>query len=62
MENINILKKREFLKPGKNNREEIMNFVSFWVKYMKQVSDKEWSKQQNFLINSIIPSFRDRKA
>ena len=54
-------KKRKFLKPGKNNQEELMNFVIFWADYMKSVSDKEWSKQQNFLINSLIPNLEIRK-
>lgn len=47
-------KKRIFLKPGKNNQEERLNFVKFWVKYIKTHSDKEWSEQQNMLINSQI--------
>ena len=46
--------KRIFLKPGKNNKEDRLNFVKFWVKYIKTHSDKEWSKQQNMLINSQI--------
>ncbi len=47
-------KKRIFLKPGKNNREERINFIKFWVEYIKTHSDKEWSKQQNMLIDSQI--------
>lgn len=46
--------KRIFMKPGKTNKEDRINFVKFWVKYMRAHSDKEWSKQQNFLINSVV--------
>ena len=49
-----IADRRVFLKPGKDNKEERINFVKFWVQYIKSHSDKEWSKQQNFLINSVI--------
>ena len=47
-------KKRIFLKPGRNNKEERLNFVKFWVDYTKKNSDKKWSRQQNMLINSQI--------
>lgn len=47
-------KKRIFLKPGKDNKEERLNFVEFWVDYIKTHSDKEWSKQQNVIIDSQI--------
>jgi len=46
--------KRIFLKPGKNNREERLNFVKYWVDYIKTHSDEDWSSQQNILINSQI--------
>ena len=49
-----MAKKRIFLKPGRNNKEERINFIKFWVNYMKTHSDKEWSDQQNILINSQI--------
>jgi len=47
-------KKRIFLKPGRNNKEERINFVKFWANYVKTHSDKKWSRQQNVLINSLI--------
>ena len=46
--------KREFMKPGKNDHEDKINFIKFWVNYMKTHFDKEWSKKQNVLINSVI--------
>jgi hypothetical protein len=46
--------KREFLKPGEDNEEERINFIKYWVNYIKTHSDKEWSKQQNVVINSQI--------
>ena len=50
--------KRIFLKPGKNNKEDRLNFVKYWVEYIKTHSDKEWSKQQNMLINSQIKNIK----
>ena len=49
-------KEKKFMKPGKTNKEDRLNFVEFWVNYMKSHSDKEWSNQQNILINSLIKS------
>ena len=48
--------KREFMKPGKTNKEDRLNFVKFWAKYVKTHKDKEWSRQQNVLINSQLQS------
>jgi len=47
---------RVFLKPGKTNQEERMNFVIYWANYVKTHSDKAWSEQQNILINSQLQS------
>ena len=49
-----LKEKRKFLKPGKTNKEERRNFIKFWVNYMKTHTDKEWSDQQNTIINSQI--------
>lgn len=46
--------KRVFMKPGKTNREDRLNFIEFWANYIRTHSDKEWSKQQNILIDSQI--------
>ncbi|MBU3906898.1 MAG: hypothetical protein KKA64_01475 [Nanoarchaeota archaeon] len=46
--------KRVFMKPGKNNKEDRINFVKFWAKYVRTHEDEEWSRQQNMLINSQI--------
>ena len=43
-----------FMKPGKTNQEDRENFIKFWVEYMKSMPDKEWSKQQNVIINSQL--------
>jgi len=47
-------KPRKFLKPGRTNREDRINFVKFWADYVRTHSDEDWSKQQNMLIDSII--------
>ncbi len=45
-------KNRIFLKPGKDNKEDRINFVKFWARYVKTHKDEEWSKQQNIIIDS----------
>lgn len=47
------------MKPGKNNKEDRMNFVEFWAEYVRTHSDKEWSRQQNKLINSQLKIARE---
>lgn len=54
-------KTKIFMKPGKNNREDRMNFIKFWAEYIKTHSDKEWSMQQNKLINSQLKSVKQMK-
>jgi len=49
-----MTKKRTLMKPGKNNSEDRINFIKFWVKYIKNHSDKQWSKQQNIIIDSQL--------
>ena len=44
--------KRIFMKPGKTNKEDRLNFIKYWIKCMNSMSDKEWSKQQNIVIDS----------
>jgi hypothetical protein len=34
------------------NAKERLKFIDFWVNYIKTHSDKEWSSQQNLLLNS----------
>lgn len=37
----------KWLKPGKTNKEERMNFVKYWAEYVRAHPDKVWGKQQN---------------
>ena len=46
--------KRVFMKPGRTNEEDRLNFVEFWANYIKTHKDEEWSEQQNMLIDSQI--------
>lgn len=46
----------ELKKEKERNRKERLEFIKFWVNYIKTHSDKEWSKQQNTVINSQIHS------
>jgi len=43
------------LKKFKNqNARERLEFIDFWVNYIKTHSDREWSEQQNVLIDSQV--------
>lgn len=35
---------------------ERLAFVRFWAKYIREHTNKEWSSQQNVLINSVLKS------
>ena len=49
--NINF---KELEEDQKKNREERLNFVRLWAEYVRTHDDKEWSMQQNVLLNSMI--------
>ncbi|MBI2144330.1 hypothetical protein HYU17_04245 [Candidatus Woesearchaeota archaeon] len=51
----------KWLKPGKNNGEERMNFVDYWAEYVRTHPFRAWSRQQAVLINSQIQSARAAK-
>jgi hypothetical protein len=36
------------------NQKERLKFVDLWSKYVLSHSDREWSRQQNVIINSCI--------
>ena len=38
------------------NQKERMRFVDKWAEYVKTHSDKDWSRQQNMVINSSLKS------
>ena len=38
------------------NQNERMRFVDKWAEYVKTHSDRDWSKQQNVIINSNLRS------
>jgi len=44
----------ELKKFKEKNIRERLEFIDFWVEYIKTHSDKEWSKQQNIVIDSQI--------
>lgn len=51
----------KWLKPGKDNREERMNFVEYWAEYVRTHQSNDWSKQQKVIINSQLQSARGMK-
>jgi hypothetical protein len=40
----------------KKNEKERLQFVDTWAEYVKNHSDREWSQQQNIIINSGLRS------
>lgn len=40
----------------KQNAKERLQFIDYWANYIKTHSDKEWSEQQNVIINSQLKS------
>lgn len=38
------------------NRMQRREFVKYWAEYVKKHPDKEWSEQQNLIIDSQLPS------
>ncbi len=40
----------------KENQEERMRFIDKWAAYVQTHSDKDWSQQQNVIINSCLRS------
>ncbi len=39
-----------------NASEQRMKFVEFWAKYVRTHKDRDWSRQQNTLIDSCLRS------
>ncbi len=38
------------------NEEERMAFVERWARYVRDHDDRDWSRQQNIIINSALKS------
>jgi hypothetical protein len=38
----------------KENQKERFRFIDQWAEYVRTHSDKEWSRQQNVIINSCV--------
>ncbi len=49
------------LKPGRDNREDRMNFVEYWADFIKNNPDEVWSEQQRVIIDSQINNARASK-
>ena len=41
---------------SRRNLEERFRFVRLWADYVKKTPNREWSRQQNLLINSAMKS------
>jgi hypothetical protein len=51
--NLDEIKKAE--SETDKNFNERLQFIKFWAEYVKTHSDKEWSRQQNVVIDSQMP-------
>ncbi len=45
----------------KLNNQDRMWFVDYWANYVRTHPDKEWSRQQNILINSMMKNAKNSK-
>ncbi|MFH1249070.1 MAG: hypothetical protein V1660_02870 [archaeon] len=45
---------KQLEKEKEMNRKDRLEFVKYWANYVKTHSDKEWSRQQNIVINGQI--------
>ena len=41
------------MKKDKRNQEQRIKFIDFWAEYVRAHDDKDWSKQQNIIVNQI---------
>ncbi len=44
-----------------DNQKERLKFIDLWAKYVLEHDDKEWSRQQNIIINSCLRSASMKK-
>ena len=44
----------KYMKPGKYNKEDRLNFVRYWADFVRNNPDEVWSRQQNVLINAMM--------
>ncbi|MFH1971925.1 MAG: hypothetical protein ABIJ18_00430 [archaeon] len=51
------MENKKYFKPGKTNEEDRINFIKYWVDFMKNNKDEVWSEQQNSIINSQIKDY-----
>lgn len=45
----------------KLNDQDRMWYVDYWADYVRTHPDKEWSKQQNILINSLVKNAKNSR-
>ena len=53
--------REEVIEMVEENQKERMKFVDFWSKYVLEHDDRDWSRQQNVIINSCLRSSRMTK-
>jgi len=45
----------------KQNNKDRMWFVEYWANYVRTHPDREWSRQQNILINALMQNAKNSK-
>lgn len=50
---------RELRKDIEMNRQERMRFVALWADFVRIHKDRDWSEQQNVLINSMFQNSKN---
>lgn len=55
------LEKVEMYFNKQENQKHRMDFVIKWAEYVRTHPDKEWSRQQNILINSLFNNAKNSK-
>ncbi len=49
----------ERLKTSKDNKQERMNFIKYWAKYVRTHTDDEWGEQHTKFINSLLKNAKN---
>jgi len=49
-----VSRKKSKKKSKDNPLRTRMDFVDYWANYVKTYDDKDWSRQQNLIINSCL--------
>jgi len=52
---MNFMNLRKLKEKRQENIKQRRDFVKYWAHYVREHPDKDWSQQQNRIINSQLP-------